>query len=95
MNNPRNYNNAERTSTLIAALSVLQTEDFTKRMGSGIIVSLTDLEGKSLCDRFCLPAEDMQTIKVEIIKSLKTSLTRRKAQRQIELREIETALETF
>jgi hypothetical protein len=52
---------ADETRTLISALKMLQ-EDFTERTGSGIIIRLTDLEGKSLlhgiADEFCIAAED-------------------------------------
>ena len=58
----RNYI-ADDTSTLISALKMLRETDFTKRMGSGIIIRLTDLEGKNLlqciANEFCIPAEDM------------------------------------
>jgi hypothetical protein len=46
-----------------SALKMLRETDFTKRMGSGIIIRLTDLEGKNLlqciANEFCIPAEDM------------------------------------
>lgn len=89
--------NAQRTATLISAIKMLEETDFTRRMGSGILIKLTDLEGKnllkgSLADEFCLAAEDMETVKPAVIASLKTTLERRKALLRTEIGDIDKAL---
>ena len=82
---------AQRTSVLIQAIDRL-AQDFTRRMGSGIVVHLSDLEGKPLMDRFMVAAEDMEGIKPAIIASLKATLERRKIMLAQEIRDIEKAL---
>lgn len=86
---------ADETRTLISALKMLQ-EDFTERTGSGIIIRLTDLEGKSLlhgiADEFCIAAEDMELIKPAIIQSLSNTLERRRLLLQREIRDIEDSI---
>lgn len=73
---------AQTTPVLVRALQMLEREDFTRRMGSGVVVRLTDLEGKTiggLIDpEFMLAAEDMQEIKVGMISSLRKSLRLRR-----------------
>ena len=87
---------ADETSTLISALKMLRGTDFTKRTGSGIIIRLTDLEGKNLlhgiADEFCIAAEDMEVIKPAIIQSLRNTLERRRLLLQREIRDIEDSL---
>jgi hypothetical protein len=93
MDNRQRVENADRTSTLLAALKMLETTDFTTMMGSGIMVKLTPItDGKHLADEFALPAEDMETIKAGMIASLQAVLRRRRASLLSEVKKIETAV---
>lgn len=84
---------ADYTHTLVAALKALQGTDFSKWMGSGILVDLTPITPeKHLANEFMLPAEDMEEIKPLIIKSLRRHLELRKARLLGEIRDIEAAL---
>ncbi len=90
---------AQRTSTLIDNLRMLEERDFSKFMGSGVLMTLTDLDGKSLHEHgvssttFCLAGEDMEAIKPSIISSLKESLRLRQLRLQMEMRDITCVLE--
>lgn len=80
------------TSTLIPVLKKLESTDFTKMMGSGINITLTDLEDVSLMSTFTINAEDMEEIKPAIIQSLRSALALRKNARKVEIGDIEKAL---
>lgn len=84
--------NADCTATLLAALKFLEKKDFTTMMGSGILMRLTDLSGKTMAPEFCFPAEDMEKIKSELIRSLRTYLERRTWILQRELGDINAAV---
>lgn len=82
--------NADRTAVLVAAVKKLENTKFhDKMMGSGLILSILDLEGREICEEFCIPGEDMDAIKPAIIASIKTALTRRKLLLANEIKSIE------
>jgi hypothetical protein len=81
--------NSDSTDSITNAIAVLKSKDFTKSMGSGILVSLTTYEGKPLCAEFTLPAEDMENIKPNIIESLKKMLKLRRALLTSEISQID------
>lgn len=83
--------NADSSRTLITAIKGLQ-KDFSTMMGSGILVQLTDLEGRSLVPEFCMRAEDMDGIKGRFITSIKAALECRLALLASEMRSIEEVL---
>ena len=92
-NRQARISNADRTATLLDALKMLEKTDFTTMMGSGIMVKLTPItEGKHLADEFMLAAEDMETIKAGMIKSLRDALARRRAMLRSEVSDIEKAV---
>jgi len=71
--------NAESVDAKVGAATVLSQTDFTKQMGSGILLTLTNFTtGQTLTAEFSLAAEDMEIIKVEILASLRRSLESRK-----------------
>jgi hypothetical protein len=85
--------NAERTETLVDAITALRGVDFHDRyMGSAIRISLRALDGKPLLAEFVVAGEDMELIKVEIIESLQNSLKLRKLLLLREIKEIEEVL---
>lgn len=80
---------AQLTSTLVSAISNLERRDFVLGMGSGLIFSIADLEGRSVTEPFMINTEDMQDIKPHIIKSIKRALKLRVALLQADIRSIE------
>jgi len=82
--------NADQAS--VAAVKALKNYDFTRMMGSGINITLTKLNGETICDEFQIRAEDMEKIKPAIIASLGEMLLLRHALRTQELAEIERAI---
>lgn len=83
----------QSTAVLVKTLQLLKTKDFTKMMGSGINVQLTNLEGQLIGDEFCIAAEDMEEVKQPIIQSLYDTLKRRKVMLASEIRSIENEIE--
>jgi hypothetical protein len=83
---------AQLTSTLVSAISNLERRDFVLGMGSGLIISIADLEGRSVTEPFMINTEDMQDIKPHIIKSIKRVLKLRLASLQADIRSIEQIL---
>jgi len=89
MKHDARVSNSQETYKLTEALKMLQTTDFEKMMGSGIMISLTPItENKHLCDEFMIPTEDMKDIAPLIAASLKRHLILRKARLQCEIGDI-------
>lgn len=85
--------NADSTNSMVVAVSSLSKRDFTKSMGSGVLLLLTDYTtGHAITEEFTIAAEDMEVIKVEIIASLRRSLEFRRAARQREIADIDNAI---
>ncbi len=84
--------NADETRALVDTINKLTKRDFTTMMGSGILVSLTDLEGRAIAPEFCMPAEDMEGIKGAFITSIRAALERRLVRLQSEMRSIEETI---
>lgn len=84
---------AEMTSTLISVLATLKNKDFERMMGSGIVVSLRNLEDEEIVNDFLIPAEDMEEIKKGFISSLENYLKLRLRLRSAEIRDIKNALQ--
>jgi hypothetical protein len=89
---PGFYAEAQRTGALLRALETLVAYDFTRLFGSGIIITLTKLDGNDVTPPFCLRAEDLEKIKPAIIESLRESLRFRVALLTSELTSIEKAI---
>lgn len=86
--------NANRTSTVISALNMLENTDFQKMMGSGILVSFTPITpNRSLGEEFILAAEDMTEIAPLFVQSIRKFLELRAVMLQGELGDIRKALE--
>lgn len=86
-------NNADSTNSMVVAVSSLSKTDFTKSMGSGILLLLTNYTtGHAITEEFTLAAEDMEVIKIEIIASLRRSLEFRRADRQREIANIDNVI---
>jgi hypothetical protein len=81
------------TSTLISVLATLKNKDFERMMGSGIVVSLRNLEDEEIVNDFLIPAEDMEEIKKGFISSLENYLKLRLRLRSAEIRDIKNALQ--
>ncbi len=86
------YRHSDLTSTLIDALKALSKTDFTRYMGSGLIISIANLEGEQLTSRFMIAGEDMEQIKHPIIASIKAHLVLRRIMRQSEIADIDAVL---
>ena len=85
--------NSDRTDTLASTINIMRTKDFTRMMGSGLIISITDLERRSVTETFMMRAEDMQKIAPLIAESLLESLKLRKLLVASELKTITEILE--
>jgi len=92
--------NADSTRNLINAIQVLSEKDFSLMMGSGLVVSITDMKGDYVCPEFLMRAEAMQEIKTLFVSTLREQLKFRKALkdavielRSSEVRDIEKCLE--
>lgn len=85
--------NAGRTDVLVDALKMLETTDFEKMMGSGIMVKLTPItDGHHLTDEFMLAAEDMKTVAPFLAASLRKTLKLRMATLRSEMKGIENVI---
>ena len=84
---------AQDTSRLVQAVKYLEATDFETMMGSGVMVSLLPITaGRTSCEEFMLNAEDLQSIKVSIIDSLRKQLKFRLSIRSLEINAISTLL---
>lgn len=71
--------NSDSTNSLVMAVGVLSKTDFSKQMGSGILVRFADYTtGDAITGEFTVAAEDMEVIKTEILASLRRSLALRR-----------------
>ena len=86
---------SQETPRLLKAISTLQSRDFSKWIGSGIMITLTPITPEScICDEFMISAEDLEKIKPTIIASIKDSLEMRKLLLRSELQDISKVLGT-
>lgn len=81
--------NADESRVLINTVNILQKRDFQKMMGSGILVSLTDMKGQAIVPEFLMRAEDMEGIKEGFITSIKAALEFRLMRLKSEMQSIE------
>lgn len=88
----RGNHHAQCTAVLVDAVKTLTNRDFTKMMGSGVVITLHDLGGKLITERFMVAGEDMEAIKFPIISSIKNSLNLRRIMLQGEIRDIDNLI---
>lgn len=86
------YLAAQETYRFSSVIKALQGKDFTRSTGSGIVITLTSLEGEPITAPFMIQAESMETIKVAIIDDIKEQLKLRECLRKSELAEIRKLL---
>jgi hypothetical protein len=84
--------NSEKTQALTSAINALKKRDFTRLMGSGVIVTMRLLNGSLVTEPFMIRAEDVESFKGEIIDSLEESLRMRVCLLELELKTIRDSL---
>ena len=86
--------NAQNPSTLVDTIARLNKTNFhDKLMASGVLITITDLEGKSITPEFMLAGEDLELVKVPIVHSIKAYLSRQLISLKAQVKSVENILD--